>query len=420
MNEIVLNRPKDIQVEFEKLALNLFYGGDAQSDDIRSGKTAYVNGELITGTIPTDETSTLYITDTYTTVPTGGKYFKNDIIIDCNFDTTAIEETLLQGYTAVSGNQIIEGTMPAATEFVYNFSDTTNTIPSAGKYYPNNITVLFPPQKTGWEEFNRYISNPSSELDLESISLQYYNQTGTRELNLKKYFYYGSNATELKLFPVYEYATGYRYYIFGANCFDSSALTRIFVNRGGTLNQWGEYCFANCAQLTEATSVSPFTGQPLNTVPAIPAYCFDSCTALTTVNLSAFTNGSTVGTYAFANCTNLQNVTLSRFNYNSTYIFNKCLGIKRVTFKDNFTSIGSYLFGTGSTATSPQSYKVVIESTTPPTITSTTFGSLTSTANRMQPEIYVPDSAYNTYITATNWAGVHNKWGLHKISELEN
>ena len=146
----------------------------------------------------------------------------------------------------------------------------------------------------------------------------------------------------------------------GINTFRDSGLINVTVP--SSVTSWnGNYTFANCTSLTDAT---------LNNSGRIGDYAFQGCISLTGVTLGD--NITSIGNYAFQGCTRLTAVTLG----------------------DNITSIANNAFS-GCTKLA----SVTLNSTTPPTIDSTSFGAIPSTF-----KFYVPCSAVNTYRTASVWS----------------
>ena len=100
------------------------------------------------------------------------------------------------------------------------------------------------------------------------------------------------------------------------------------------------------------------------------------------------------GSDTFANCTSLTRATLNNSGAVGRNAFKGCTSLTGVTFGDNITAIGEGAF-TGCTKLA----SVTLNSTTPPTIDSSSFGAIPSTF-----KFYVPCSAVNTYKTASVWS----------------
>lgn len=225
-----------------------------------------------------------------------------------------------------------------------------------------------------------------------------------------------------------------------------------------------EYCFQGCTGLVSATI-------PAN-VETIDSYAFQGCTNLETVTLEAPLKITRIFGIAFHNCSKLagftipQNVTSigsQAFQNNylmasidipsglssiGTQAFSSCTGVTSISGFDHLTSIGQKGFASlgysghidldavvsvgnsafesskltslhiGANCTtitwaafySMRSCQwVVIDATTPPTLTNTN-----GFASASYP-IYVPDAAYNDYIAADNWSSYGSR--IKKISE---
>lgn len=100
------------------------------------------------------------------------------------------------------------------------------------------------------------------------------------------------------------------------------------------------------------------------------------------------------GNYTFANCTSLKDATLNNSGAVGYYAFSRCSSLTSVTFGYNIKSIGDNAFS-GCTKLA----SVTLNSTTPPTIDSTSFEGIPTTC-----KFYVPCPAVNTYRTASVWS----------------
>ena len=100
------------------------------------------------------------------------------------------------------------------------------------------------------------------------------------------------------------------------------------------------------------------------------------------------------GNYTFADCRSLTRATLNNRGHIGSYAFSNCTRLTAVTLGDNIKSIANNAFS-GCTKLA----SVTLNSTTPPTIDSTSFGAIPSTF-----KFYVPCSAVNTYRTASVWS----------------
>lgn len=230
------------------------------------------------------------------------------------------------------------------------------------------------------------------------------------------------------------------------------------------LTELTEYCLQGCTGLVSATI-------PAN-VETIDSYAFQGCTNLETVTLEAPLKITRIVGAAFHNCSKLAGFTIPPnvtaignqvFQYNSlmasidipsglssigTQTFAGCTGVTSISGFDHLTSIGQQGFislgysghidldavvSVGSSAfesskltslhigancttiTGAAFYSmrscqwVVIDATTPPTLTSTNGFAVGSYP------IYVPDSAYDDYVVANNWSSYGSR--IKKISE---
>lgn len=126
-------------------------------------------------------------------------------------------------------------------------------------------------------------------------------------------------------------------------------------------------------------------------------YAFWECYGMTSATICNSSNDISIGKFAFATCG------LSELNLGQkvTTIGNAAFYQNRltaVTIPSSVTSIGDNAFGNNTGMT-----KVTMESTTPPTVTSTTFGQ-----NDTYP-IVVPDGYKHNYQIASGWSTYANR-----------
>ena len=146
----------------------------------------------------------------------------------------------------------------------------------------------------------------------------------------------------------------------------------------------------NCNAIIETASNTLITGCQSTIIPetvtTIGDEAFYNCDGLTTI---AIPNSVTsIGYYAFANCDNLSSVDLGNgVTTISGSAFEYCYAMTSVTIPASVTEIGSWAFYSCPT--------IVMEGTTPPTISSSTFKS--------EATIFVPCTALDTYLATSVW-----------------
>lgn len=179
-----------------------------------------------------------------------------------------------------------------------------------------------------------------------------------------------------------------------------------------------------------------------NSVTSIGMYAFEGCSKLTSVTIGS--GVTRIRNDAFSSCTNLTSVTLGNSVTNiENYAFYRCRGLTSVTIPNSVTSIGRQTFYSCSGLTSvtiPYSVTSVDEGAfvgctgltcvkfmgQPPAIKSNTFNSCnnvakydfrgatsvptlsstTSLGHAIRCQIVVPDSLYDSWQQATNWAAL--------------
>lgn len=146
----------------------------------------------------------------------------------------------------------------------------------------------------------------------------------------------------------------------------------------------------NCNAIIETASNTLITGCQSTIIPetvtTIGDEAFYNCDGLTTI---AIPNSVTsIGYYAFANCDNLSSVDLGNgVTTISGSAFEYCYAMTSVTIPASVTEIGNWAFYSCPT--------IVMEGTTPPTISSSTFKS--------EAKIFVPCTALDTYLATSVW-----------------
>ena len=189
-----------------------------------------------------------------------------------------------------------------------------------------------------------------------------------------------------------------------------------------------DYCyhqmFSNCTSLTSAPELpatnlasycydSMFVGcGALTSAPELPAtnlasycyqYMFFSCSSLTTApKLPATTLASYCYTYMFSNCTSLTSAPelpatkLNTSCYDS--MFRECTALKRIKMNASSGRWGNYMF---YSCTSLELVDMTGSTGVPQLANVNNFAKINDTY-----KIVVPDSLYDEWIAATNWASI--------------
>lgn len=178
--------------------------------------------------------------------------------------------------------------------------------------------------------------------------------------------------------------------------FDFSAPNKIYI---------GDYAFSNTklrsvyltSNIVSLSIRSFYNSKELETVRIdghianVPDYCFNNCTVLSTVILEEGVRG------------------ISQFGFSS------CPSITKFELPSTITTLGKSALSFAGGNVSPRA-TVVCKALTPPSIQTDSFGRAGS--NTSVDIIYVPDEAYDSYITATNWVTLYNQGRVKPISEL--
>lgn len=171
----------------------------------------------------------------------------------------------------------------------------------------------------------------------------------------------------------------------------------------------GEHAFNNCDNLTSITIPNSITrigtnvfyfcisltGITIpNSVTSIGDGAFGFCRSLTSITIPD--SVTSIGTNMCYSCISLESITLpnSITSIKSSAFYN-CSSLTSVTIGNGVTSIGTSALQIGS---STNKATITMISTTPPTITTSTFN--TSYLNK----IIVPKGTGSTYKSATNWS----------------
>lgn len=187
-----------------------------------------------------------------------------------------------------------------------------------------------------------------------------------------------------------------------------SKLERIILNSTTTIRGFNDYCFQNLPSLKEITYTNAypasiiygnfsftntgFESLTLRNVKEINTYSFSDCKKLKTVNFINYISNILGGFYQ---CDNLMSIELpNNITEISSWGFYNCFSLINLTIPENVTNIGSRALQIGL---STNKATITFKSTTPPTITASTFDK--TKLNK----IYVPSASVEAYKTATNW-----------------
>lgn len=192
-----------------------------------------------------------------------------------------------------------------------------------------------------------------------------------------------------------------------------AALTSIKFQNTITL---GEYAFRNCTALSDVdwdkiaeigygafnvcTSLPSEVSIP-NMTGGIAQNAFAGCTSIIRFSASA----TSIGVAAFTNC-KIEEATLLNAVSLAAAAFNRNYQLKVVRMRDVTTFTGDVFYACSKLEA------VIVDNTTPPSLSSNAFQVASSTFI-----IYVPDAALEVYKTATNWSAYADR--IHPLSELE-
>lgn len=161
-----------------------------------------------------------------------------------------------------------------------------------------------------------------------------------------------------------------------------------------SLTSIGSQCFMNCSSLTNVTLPSAIT--------SLPNSCFRGCSSL---NLTTTTPLTSIGNRALNN-TGISQIDLSGIVTLGTSAFEGSK-VTSIDIGEDCTSIADAVC-----YNCKQLQYVIIRATTPPTLANGNHAFTNGSSNY---PIYVPDSAYETYLAATNWSYYSTR--IKKISE---
>jgi len=207
----------------------------------------------------------------------------------------------------------------------------------------------------------------------------------------------------------------------------NSALTNVEINEGCTvfrliLRNGGPTTFNVPSTVTEYTFTCPnlttVTFAQNSQLRSTRGYGgFSGCTSLTTINNFPWDTWTTMGSYCFANCVALTGTIKTPVG--QTTIENNALAgllsIDSIIVDSAVNTIGTGNFGRIKTGA-----KIIMNPTTPPTLSHTVGGADYGTPNTAGCVFYVPDASYNDYISngGQYWTELYNNGRIKKMSEL--
>lgn len=190
-----------------------------------------------------------------------------------------------------------------------------------------------------------------------------------------------------------------------------SKLEKIVLNSTTTIRGFNNYCFESLSSLKEITYTNAyptsiiygnfsfmntgFESLTLRNVKEINTYSFLDCKKLKTVNFINYISNILGG---FCQCDNLMNIELpNNITKISSWSFYNCFSLINLTIPENVTNIGNSALQIGL---STNKATITFKSTTPPTITTSTFDE--TKLNK----IYVPSASVEAYKTADKWTSL--------------
>ena len=202
-----------------------------------------------------------------------------------------------------------------------------------------------------------------------------------------------SNRTYLSDLYITDLSSFFKIEFTGSYNFFNGSRTKLYVNNSLVTNvtipnditTLKSFTFYSAATITSVTIPSTVTS-----IDGMHTFRYSGLRNVTVPSSVTSWNGN----YVFANCTSLTKATLNNSGAVGDYAFDGCNSLTGVTFGDNITAIGEYSFS-GCTKLA----SVTLNSTTPPTIDSTSFEGIPSTC-----KFYVPCSAVHMYRINSAWS----------------
>jgi hypothetical protein len=144
---------------------------------------------------------------------------------------------------------------------------------------------------------------------------------------------------------------------------------------------------------------------------------FGGCSALTTLVNFPWDTWTDMGSYCFSGCTSLTGTVKSPIGQTTinNFAFDSMKSIDTIIIDAAVTTIGQNCFRYVKTGA-----KVIMNPTTPPTLSETIPGEAYGRPNTTGCVFYVPDASYNDYISngGQYWTELYNNGRIKKQSEL--
>lgn len=208
----------------------------------------------------------------------------------------------------------------------------------------------------------------------------------------------------------------------------NSALTNIEINEGATsfictIRNSGGPTTLNVPSTVRffsfwCTNVTTITFAQNSQLTTTPGYGgFNRCTNLTTLVNFPWDTWTTMGSYCFSSCQSLQGTIKTPIGQTTIEqnTFNSMQAIDTIIVDSAVTSIATGNFGGIRTGA-----KIIMNPTSPPTLSHTVSGERYGAANTTGCIFYVPDASYNDYISngGQYWTELYNNGRIKKQSEL--
>ena len=309
-------------------------------------------------------------------------------------------------YTNVTKNEKVFAHYDTIDGHSYIFFDTFNkTTPTIYINKSNTSTLTIYDDDT-----NSVLGSSSSSGNINiSLSLSK-DKSYVFRIECSGGYYFGNGTSTTPIFGTAEYKLSVKRIYTGSSCTSSGSymsyngyynIEEIVIS--STITSIGTSSIDTCRSMfwciipTSVTSISAynFRGSGVkylivpSSVTSIGINCFAG-TYISFLKLECNINFSITldGSNALGSINIPSNITSYASNS-----FRNCTSLQTLTVPSSVTAIGAYTFQyyAGS--------EIIFESTTPPTIESTTFNNLASWV-----VFYVPDSSVSTYKSATNWA----------------